>query len=368
MRVHSKNISLFLKKCHRYAKEILVNEMNINMKRTRFEYNRYLYPLHFVCFEDNNLLGYFDHSNYTIGINKKLIYTAKETTLKNIIRHELAHLYCFLQYGRTIKDHGVEYREVCKSFDWDKEIYSAKLNLEEDFNRIEGEIKAEGILSKVKKLLKLADSSNEYESQIATKKANELLLKYNLQKVTDDDTEYYVASVMNAKKKTALMTAIYDILPLFLVRPVFNHTKNGIELEITGTLTNIELASYVADFLSTEMERLYKVHRSINPHLKGISAKNSFMRGVSKGYIKKVKSNYNKLDEQQSKALVVVEHNLTKTIGEIYKGLSFSYSNSKSCRESENAGKKAGAKMNINPALKQGQKAKTRFLDWMKSR
>jgi hypothetical protein len=352
MRVHSSNISLFLKKCHQYGAMILNSEMKLKMNRTRFEFNNYRYPLAIVCFEDATKLGYFEASTLTIGLNRKLIYKAKESTLKDIIRHELGHYYCFIKYGDSINHHGKEYHFECERFGWSKKVSAAKLDIEQEYLSIEGEIQTEAMLEKVKKLLKLASSSNEYESQLATQKANQLLLKYNLNRVTNDETEYFVRPVIHAKKKTALISALYEILPNFLVRPVFSHTKNGISLEVTGSRVNTELAQYVADFLKVELERLYKEHKIHNPHLKGISAKNSYMRGIAKGYVEKVQNNYQDLNDKQSKALISIEHNLDKNLNEIYRGLSSSHSKTKRCLESERAGKKAGKGLSINPGIK----------------
>lgn len=361
MRVYSKTLETFIKKSKKYAKDILVNEMGVDFGRSRIKFQGYTYPFDMVTFEDKSRVGYFEQGQYLIGLNKLLAYSAHETTLKNIIRHELAHYYGFMKYRNSIQHHGVEYREICKSFGWGEEVYSAKIDLQKEYESIEGELPTLKVLEKVKKLFKLADSSNNHESELAMQKANELLIRHNLEKYDDDNEEYFVKEIISAKKKTPLMAALYEILPLYLVRVVYNYTKQGVVLEVTGTRQNVELAQYVSDFLSIELERLYQLQRKINPNLKGVTAKNSFMRGIAEGYKEKIHQSKTSLSPEHLNALVVIEDKLEESFSGIYRRLSATYSERKNCLNSQLAGRAAGKRLNINPGVK--NRSKTYLLD-----
>src|SRR5690606_34918991 len=137
---------------------------------------------------------------------------------------------------------------------------------------------AEKVYSKIKNLLKLATSSNPHEAELATLKANQLLIKYNLTHsdyLQNDEALFYVHRILSQKKKSAKLSAIYDIIKHFMVRPVLRYTKKGVYLEITGTKTNIELSDYIASFLDRELEGLWKKEQKLFPHLKGLKNKNS---------------------------------------------------------------------------------------------
>ena len=57
------------------------------------------------------------------------------------------------------------------------------------------------ILEKVKKLLSLAQSTNEHEAFHAMKKANEFIEKYNIERMERNKDAQYVYAVINHRKK-----------------------------------------------------------------------------------------------------------------------------------------------------------------------
>ncbi|MCO4755932.1 MAG: DUF2786 domain-containing protein, partial [Bacteriovoracaceae bacterium] len=260
--------------------------MGFSVKRSRFLFNGYLYPFSIVAFESKDKLGYFNADNFQIGINKSLVYLAKPEVLKNILRHELAHMSVHLKHGDEVQAHGVEFRETCKTYGWDKNVFGAYGDLQKE-NSLSSAPEFEKILSKVKKLLKLAESANTHEATLATAKANELLMKYNLEHLEDKESEHeevFVKNVYEAKRSNVQMSALYEILENFYVQPVLNRGQSRAYLEVIGNRTNVEMADYMAKYLVSEFERLYKRSK-----LKGSAAKNSFIRGVAEGYTQKIK-------------------------------------------------------------------------------
>lgn len=353
MLIYSETAFAFIDKCEQLLKKILIEETEFQVKRSRFEYRGYLYPIHLVVFEGDNKLGYFDAATYQIGLNKNLMYQAKEKVLKDILRHELAHYVTFLFYGvADIRPHGDEFQEVCRLFNWPKAVSEASLNLQFANESLEGDLKTEKIIRKVKSLLKLAESSNEHEAQLATVKANQLLLKHNLEyfNSTSDET-LYVHKVIVAKRKNAKMTAIYDILKHFMVRPILSYGKKQVALEVTGSKMNIELADYVASFLDQELERLWKAQQKKH-NLKGLRAKNSFFMGIAKGYDLKMQSAHREYNDSEQKALIVLSRQLDHQVKKIYRRLSSTSSQSSMCGESFSLGHEAGKNLTVNQGIK----------------
>lgn len=351
MLVYSETSFAFIRKCEKYLKDIIKTETSVQLRRNRFVLKQYLYPIHIVVFEGKNTLGYFDHLNYQIGLSKALMYSVKEKVLKDILRHEFAHYLCFIQHGIEVKPHGQEFLSICKQYQWPSHVSHASANLE-NLNQIEGDLAAENLISKVKKLLKLAQSENEYESQAATIKANQLILKYNLNLLKAEKFEtLYVEKLMIQKRRSAKLMATYDILKHFMVRPILNYAKGQVTLEVTGSKANIELSSYIAKFLDHELERLWKIHQSKNL-LKGQKAKNSFFLGLAKGYDLKVNHMIEDFTENLSKDLVLLNTKLDESVEKIYRRLSKASSSGSIDPSSYNAGKKAGKNLTINQGIK----------------
>jgi hypothetical protein len=361
MLLYSETISTFITRIKKMARQILIEEMQLNIRRSRIEFNGMLYPLNFVVFEDNQKLGYFDSQFYQVGLNKKLMYSAKNPVLKNILRHELAHFATHLKYGQEHKAHGNEFRDICRLYGWDKTVWNAYSDINLENEKVEGDLASEKIISKIKKLLALASSSNSHESELATLKANSLLLEHNLsmsQSQKDlDQQEIFVLRVLSGKRNSAKFKAIYEILQTFFVQPVFNHGQNIFYLEVLGERINVEMADYVANFLDLELDNLWNEIRKENPNLKGSAKKNSFMRGIAHGYVEKIRSIQR--ENIKAKSLVRLEKDLQTKIRQVYNRCGHSSSSSsKNCEQSASLGRDIGKNLNIRPGLKSQSNSK----------
>ena len=352
MQVYSDSIHKFLLICKNQAKTILSKEMNLSYSRSRLKWKKYTIPLNFVVFEHESQLGFFNHHLYQIGLNKRLLLVNDEVLLNDVIKHELAHLVTFLIHSRSVDDHGREYREVCKSYNWGEAVYSAKIILKEKLPTFEKEnVKHDKLKSKITKLLNLASSDNINESHLATAKANELLLKYNLSHSDiEEDEETCLLKVLEGKRVTSKAKAIYEILTTFNVQPVFNHGKGHYYLEIIGTRASVELGDYVCSYLERELELLWAQTRVENPKLKGQTAKNSFFRGLADGYKESIIEQQVKVFTK--KELITLRNDLESRIKNVYGRLSHSKSSSvKNDTLSSKLGKKSGKNLKIKEAL-----------------
>lgn len=332
-------------------------EMGLKVLRERFEYKNLLYPINPVVFEHPKMLGYFDPHAYQIGINKKLLGKASHKFVKDILRHELCHLYLHIN-GHTGKSHGPEFRQQCLAFNWNEEIYAATTDIgaEKLVEGVSGEVEAK-ILQKVKKLLSLSESSNPHEAQLATAKANQLILEHNLEILENDfnqDEEAYLLRVLGSKKNNQKLKSIYEILKLFMVQPVFSYSQGHVFLEVIGERIHVEMADYVAKFLDNEMERLWKMAKKENLNLKGTRSKNSFFAGLANGFCNSI----NLERESQkitSKELISLNKQLQKKVDLVYSRLASTSSSAPGrCSQSMSLGHQAGSRMNIRKGLGQG--------------
>ena len=229
-------------------------------------------------------------------------------------------------------------------------------------------------LVKIKKLLSLAESDNIHERELATLKANQLLLKHNINRYQlnkmnnndlneDEDEEICLKKVFEAKKTTAKMQAIYEILGCFLVQPVFNHGKGLVYLEVIGSRINVEFADYITQFLDFELENIWQFHKKEHS-LKGIKAKNSFFKGVGKGYVDKIQIQHKEVTTGNE--LVILKQELEQQVSKVYGRLSFSKTSAGTCHDSLSLGKSAGQALNIRKGLT-SSKSSNRLLSYFKS-
>lgn len=337
----------FIKKSETFLREILV-ACGIEVKRNRFLVNKYLYPIHIVIFEGSEL-AHFNAAYLQIALNKNLIYKAKESVLRDILKHELAHYLAHIHYG-LIPSHGKEFHEICSRFGFPKEIALATMNLDESNHAKVGDLESEKILERVKKLLSLAQSSNTHEAELATIKANDLLLRHNLKYIENSDESIYLNRILSRKRKDSKLTAIYSILKHFIVRPVISQGQGICCLEVSGSLTNVKLASYVASFLDQEMDFLWTETKKEH-QLNGIQAKNSFFIGISEGFEQKMNAAKSAYSIQDKKALIIVEKNLEVATNQIYRRLGQSRSDHQKDNKANSLGKAKGLNLSIKRAL-----------------
>ncbi|MGE3609791.1 MAG: SprT-like domain-containing protein [Bacteriovoracaceae bacterium] len=347
MYIYDETSLAFIQKTESMVREIL-SEIGIQVRRSRFEFNKYLYPIHIVVFEGSEW-GHFNSAYLQIALNRKLIYRAKDAVIRDILRHELAHYLTFIKYG-DVTPHGPEFKSICEQYHFPKDVAQATMNLEISNDAKEGDLASEKVLERVKKLLQLAQSSNAHEAELATLKANELLLRHNLDFIKNEGAPIYLDRLLERSRKDAKLTAIYEILKHFIVRTVISSGKNTCCLEVSGSLTNVKLARYVAEFLDREMDHLWEVARKEH-NLQGLRAKNSFFLGIARGHDEKMKRSKENFSANDQKALITVEKQLIQETAFIYRRLSHVSSSHQMDSKANQIGIQKGREMNIRHAV-----------------
>lgn len=345
----------FVQKCEEMVKEIIL-KLGFKVDRTRFSYNNYSYPINIVVYEGSEW-GHFNPSFFQIGLNRKLIYLAKDSVLRDILKHELAHYFTFITYG-NVPSHGAEYHDICSQLGFPSDISEATMSLQESNESKVGDLQNEKILERIKKLLQLAQSSNSHEAELATLKANELLLRHNLDQLKEPKKEtIYLDRILQRSKKDAKIQAINEILKHFIVKIVFSHGKGTMCLEVSGSLTNVKLARYVGEFLDRELDHMWKSAQK-DHGLYGLRAKNSFFYGVAKGFDQKMKKSKESFSKEDQAALVLVEKKLDVDTRLIYRKLSYTSSQ----RSLDSTASEVGVKKGHGLTIRQGVESKSNSL------
>lgn len=288
--LYSKRTSIFRSYCLSLLHDIIRNETEYRIHSTRFQIGEIYYPLHVCVFLEKDRLGYCIPELFEIGINSLLIDT-DESTIKNILRHELAHLFTFLRYG-DVPSHGKEFHEVCAFFSWPKEVAKASTSLQERKNK-------QRIQSKVQKLLALSHSSNQAEALSALEKAQQLINQYALSKQKEEE-EWISRRVLHTDRLDQKMKTIAHILRQFHVIPTFHSHAGGVYLDLFGNHKCIEYGEQIAHYLSTELEHLWNTQTC----LRGARQRKSFFIGISIGFSESL--------EQKERALLKYDETVAK--------------------------------------------------------
>lgn len=327
--------------------EILVKEVGLHVSKGRF-WNRektFSYPLSVVIFNHKACLGYFDPEFLELGFHSAWAYKSLEE-LKDVIRHELAHYLVHIEHGPNVEAHGKEFKELCLSFNWGDSVYLAS----KEFDLPTIVAKEEEKIRKIKKLLALSSSSNSNEAQQALIKARQLTIKTAVGIETPEEEVFYLKRVLKNTIVDGKMRSIAKICETFFVSCVFFKTKEATYLEILGNYEHVQIAEYVAEYLSKELDNLWKHTKTTHTSIKGLGAKNAFFLGVAKGYISKV--NQGILSEATSEnQLIVLEKQLATAKSLAYKKLRSLKTASKSYTSADLLGQSCGKTLSIKEGL-----------------
>lgn len=162
----------------------------------------------------------------------------------------------------------------------------------------------DSIIEKIQKLLALANSDNENEAKMATARANELLIKYNLSLQTIEnheanyDTQEIAETGLTLREYQKMISGI--LLEFFFVKVVIGRKHVGYSsgqwgrqkaqyqktIRILGTKENCMIASYIFSYLNQVYPKLWKSYLDRSPTASGRD-RVSYYTGLSAG-IKKV--------------------------------------------------------------------------------
>ena len=204
------------------------------------------------------------------------------------LRHEMAHQYVdqvIQPDGETA--HGPAFRMACKRLRCSDRA-SAKSSTDFDSQK--------NIMERVRKVLSLTDSPNEYEAQAAIHKVRLLLLRYNIDLVElDQDRQFVRRSIGPVKRRHASfeLWLAYILSEHFFVETIWAESyvasKNqlGTVLEIYGTTENTDMASYVHTYLINLLPVLWQDYRD-RKGIKSNKERQRYWSGVLQGFCEKL--------------------------------------------------------------------------------
>jgi hypothetical protein len=243
-----------------------------------------------------NIQGSWDPESGTISISRRLIQTQPWHIVVEIFKHEIAHQYVSIKYNDA-DIHGGCFKKACEKLGVHPVFQKSSGDLHKDLQSFKGELPkaAQKMLNKVEKLMALGQSSNEKEAQAASRKANFLLNKYNLEQINTQNSSDIKYSVICHKKKRieSIQRAILAVLRNYYYMDSVTsyaydqHDNTGYRsLVLIGNRETLKVAEYVYYFLFDTAQRLWQEYR------KKKKAKRGDKVAFDMGFIKGIRNNH----------------------------------------------------------------------------
>ncbi len=249
-----------------------------------------LRPPQFVIDTARRRWGFWDRRHRLLGISERLLGCYSWLDVEETVKHELAHQVVDEVYAASETPHGDCFQKVCARMGVAGAASASPSSLRE------ADPERDPVLAKVRKLLKLGDSSNEHEARLAIRKAHSLLLKHNLSLLQASRPENYVLRQCGPVRKRidAQHMKVSNLLnEFFFVEVIWTHCYDterdvrGRALALIGRPDAVRLAQHVFAFLYESLERLWKRHKR-SQGIRRNRDRKSFRRGVLDGFQKQL--------------------------------------------------------------------------------
>lgn len=243
--------------------------------------------------EAEKTFGSWDPSTRVLSISRSLIENHPWDMVLEVLKHEMAHQYVS-EIFRESDAHGRMFGNACDRIGVHPVFRNPSADPEEALSMLTGEFSsnARQMLEKVEKLFALARSDNEKEAESASRKASQILHKYNLKRSDGMDssrTDVLFRTICHKKKRMeSIQKSITALLiRYYFVQAVLSSTYDPFDdteyktVVLIGRKENLAVAEYVYHFLYRTAWHLWQEYRKSNKA--GPKEKNSFDAGFMKG-------------------------------------------------------------------------------------
>ena len=320
-----------------------------------------LRPPVFTWSDASGRLGRWVGEERTLELSRALLTDHEWGVLVEVLKHEMAHQFVDETLGFTgERDHGPAFARVCqeRGFDASASGVPAARPLNGERARV---------LSRVGKLLALAGSPNLNEAQAAMAAAQRLMLKHNIDWAERGGSAYRykhlgkpTGRVFEDKRILAVILGEYFFVEAIWV-PVWRprEAKRGQVLEVCGTPENVELATYVYDYLSRTGELLWVDHKREH-EIASNRERLTYLAGVMAGFRDKLKAQRRKNREQ---GLVWVgDPELAGFLKSRHPHTRWAHYRGSSRTETYGHGRKAGREIVLSRGMRTGPSGGTKLL------
>ncbi|MCP3944887.1 MAG: DUF2786 domain-containing protein [Desulfobacteraceae bacterium] len=243
------------------------------------------------------LLGWWCSETKTLSISSYLIKTEVWDIVLEVLKHEMAHQYVSEFYDNA-DVHGKYFKLACKKICVHPAFVTGDMDYDKKLQAFKGElpVDAQKMLQKVEKLMALGQSSNEAEAQAASRKANYLLNKYNLQRINigNDDPNIKYLTICHRKKRIesiqrAFLSVLRDYYYVNCLTSYTYHAQDDMtykSIVLIGKKEALIVAEYVYLFLLDTAKTLWQDFKKKN------GVKNNEKISFDMGFTAGIKDNH----------------------------------------------------------------------------
>ena len=260
-------------------------------------------------------LGYWSKKKQEICLSRELVLNHPWDAVRDVLFHEMAHQMADQVFGCTNEpSHGPGFQDACRLLRANPESSGKYPTLDERIAN-GSDSSADAQLRRIKKLLALAKSQNSHEAQAAMLKAHQLIKKYNIDVIRQNESRQFISIFLGtpALRHTrdyyhlsTLLQNFYFVDGIWVPAYVLDKDRMGRVLEITGTRPNIKMASYVYYFVRRFIDTQWA---SYNKHKQYKSNRRiDFSVGIIEGFRSKLeKEEKKKNPKDRVNALIKIE-------------------------------------------------------------
>jgi hypothetical protein len=251
--------------------------------------------------------GTWSKTRREIALSRRLVFGHSWDSVREVLIHETAHQFADEILGaHSEPPHGPQFQEACRLLRANPRASGTYPPLDQRGNGNAASLEDKTLL-RIRKLMALAASPNLHEAEAAMAKAHDLIAKYNFHLLeANEDRRFVTVSLGRAALRhpaeeyalAHLLQEFYFIQGIWVSFYLLDKERMGRVLEITGTHSNIQVATYVYDFVSRfilSQWREYNLEKGLNRR-----RRTDFALGIIEGFRSKLKTGNGKKDSPAS--------------------------------------------------------------------
>ncbi len=237
-------------------------------------------------------LGCWSRSKREITLSREIISGHRWDDVKEVLLHEMAHQVAHegLQ-AASEPDHGDRFRQACRLLRANPAASGTYRPLHARLRSGEKLKDRDRIVTRIHKLMALAESSNPNEARAAMLKAHELIARHNVDLIAcGQDQEYHsiflgtprLRHFREAYHLAHLLQDYYFVQGVWIEAWVMEKARMGRVLEISGTRKNVMIAEYIHTAICRHIDGAWADYRR-DKHLNRYR-KTDFAVGIIEGF------------------------------------------------------------------------------------
>jgi len=245
----------------------------------------------FALRDFKNRLGYWSSEKREIGLSRQFVLNHSWSDIREVLYHEIAHQFTSEVLNAYREPaHGSGFQNACRMLKANPKATGTYIPLSQQIFQT-SECDSDKIRLRIQKLMALAQSSNFYEAEAAMIKAHELMAKYETEQIVRNAPRDYFSILVGQPalrhfgedySLAHLLMDYYFVKGIWVSAYVVEKGKMGRVLEISGTARNLQIATYVFDFIGrfidAEWDR-YNTDGKMNRY-----RKTDFATGILSGF------------------------------------------------------------------------------------